>query len=232
MGIKNPIGKLIRHYKPSDSIPPLKIIGVIKDIVTQSPYKPIKQAMYVFAEENNQAYYKLRLNPDQNVSNNITTIENIFKTNFPNTPFSYEFVNAEYAKKFKSEVRIASLAKVFTLLAIFISCLGLFGLASYVAEQRTKEIGIRKILGASVKQLWGLLSKDFIILVLISLMLAFPIAYYLMSQWLQKFAYRTELSINIFLIAGFGALIITIITVSIQALKTINANPTNSLKAE
>ena len=121
---------------------------------------------------------------------------------------------------------------MFTLLAILISCLGLFGLASFVAEQRTKEIGVRKVLGASVKNLWMLLSKDFVQLVIISLLIATPIAYYVMSGWIQKFVYRTDISWWIFLVAGLGALTITLITVSFQSIKAALANPTNSLRTE
>ncbi|MBQ4820424.1 ABC transporter permease [Aquimarina sp. MMG016] len=234
MGIKNPIGKLIRDsdIDDPDPMPPLKIIGVIDDIIMQSPYSPVKQSMYVFDRYGNISFYNVRLNPEKSISKNLEIIEGVFKTNFPNVPFDYQFVDQEYAKKFKAEERIASLAKVFTGLAIFISLLGLFGLASFVAEQRTKEIGVRKILGASLSNLWMLLSKDFIKLVVIALFIAGPIAYYMMSQWLQKFSYRTDISWNIFLIAGLGALIITVITISIQAIKSVTANPVDSLRTE
>ncbi len=234
MGLKDPIGKYIRdsYSAPEDAEPPLKIIGIIKDMITQSPYRPIKQAMYVFDRHGNGSYYNVRLNPEKSVPNNLAIIEEVFKKNFPNIPFEYQFVDQEYAKKFRAEERVASLSKIFTILAIFISCLGLFGLASFVAEQRTKEIGIRKILGASVRNLWVLLSKDFITLVIISLLIASPVAYYIMSQWLQKFPYRTNISLTIFFLAGFGALFITCITVSIQAIRTVTANPANSLRTE
>ena len=174
----------------------------------------------------------LRLNPNKSVSSSLESIKTIFKKNFPDLPFDYEFVDEEYAKKFRSEERVASLARVFTLLAILISCLGLFGLASFVAEQRTKEIGVRKVLGASVANLWTLLSKDFIKLVIIALLIAVPIAYYIMHNWLQKFNYRTTVSWEVFLIAGCGALFITIITVSVQAIRAAIANPVNSLRTE
>ncbi len=233
MGLKNPIGKLLRDSDTGENVnPPLIIIGVIKDMIAQSPYEPVKQAMYVFDKNNNANYYNLRLHPDKSVSSSLSLIESVFKKNFPNLPFDYQFVDAEYAEKFISQERVASLAKVFTILAILISCLGLFGLASFVAEQRTKEIGIRKILGASISNLWVLLSKDFLTLVLVSLLIASPIAFYLMSQWLQKFPYRTEISPTVFLVAGFGALLITFITVSIQAIRAVTANPANSLRTE
>ena len=232
MGLTNPVGKNIRYENPDNTDKPMKIIGVIEDIITQSPYEPIKPAIYAFDYEGNIAFYLLRLDPNKSVSSSLGTIETIFKKNFPSIPFDYDFVDQEYAKKFRSEERVASLARVFTLLAILISCLGLFGLASFVAEQRTKEIGVRKVLGATVSNLWVLLSKDFIKLVLIALLIAVPIAYFAMNSWLQKFNYRTTVSWDVFLIAGCGALIITIITVSVQAIRAATANPVNSLRTE
>ncbi|WP_299118918.1 ABC transporter permease [uncultured Winogradskyella sp.] len=234
MNLTNPIGKFIRDsdIDDPDPEPPLKIVGVVEDMVVQSPYSPVKQAMYVFEKYGNIAFYNLRLNPEKSTSENLALIEGVFKKNFPNTPFDYQFVDEEYGKKFRSEERIASLARVFTALAIFISCLGLFGLASFVAEQRTKEIGVRKVLGASISQLWLLLSKDFITLVVVSLLVASPLAYYVMGQWLQKFSYRTTVGWDVFAIACFGALIITLITVSFQAIKAATANPVKSLRTE
>jgi len=232
MQIQNPIGKYIRDSDTENPETPLKIIGVVEDMIMQSPYSPVKQAMYAFEKYGNMAYYNVRLNPAKSTSENLALIEEVFKTNFPSTPFDYQFVDEEYGKKFRSEERVASLARVFTGLAIFISCLGLFGLASFVAEQRTKEIGVRKVLGASISQLWLLLSKDFITLVVIALLVASPIAYYVMSQWLQKFSYRTTVGWDVFAIACFGALIITLITVSFQAIKAASSNPVKSLRTE
>jgi len=188
--------------------------------------------LYVFDRQGNASYYNLRLNPDNSVATNLEIIESTFKQYFPNLPYKYDFIDEEYAKKFASEERVASLARVFTLLAILISCLGLFGLASFVAEQRTKEIGIRKVLGATVTNLWVMLSRDFVQLVIIALLIAAPIAYYVMSQWIQKFVYRTDISLWIFLAAGSGALIITLITVSFQSIKAALSNPTKSLRTE
>lgn len=232
MGLIDPIGKYIRDSDTEDPETPLKIIGVIEDMIVQSPYSPVKQAMYVFEKYGNTAFYNVRLNPKKSTSENLELIERVFKKNFPNTPFDFQFVDEEYGAKFSSEERIASLARVFTALAIFISCLGLFGLASFVAEQRTKEIGVRKVLGASISQLWLLLSKDFITLVVIALLIASPLAYYIMGQWLQKFSYRTSVGWDVFAIACFGALIITLITVSFQAIKAATSNPVKSLRTE
>ena len=232
MGLTNPVGMYLKDDDDEDPDPPMKIIGVVDDVITQSPYDPVKQGLYVFDREGNASYYNLRLNPKKSVAEDLKIVENTFKKNFPNLPFRYDFVDEQYAKKFASEERVASLAKVFTILAILISCLGLFGLASFVAEQRTKEIGVRKVLGATVTNLWVLLSKDFVQLVIISLLIATPIAYYAMHQWIQKFAYRAEISWWIFLMACTSALIITLVTVSFQAIKAALANPTKSLRTE
>lgn len=232
MGLKNPIGKIIRDSDTEDPGPPMTIIGVVEDLIVQSPYEPVKQQMYVFDKYNNSSYYNLRLNPTKSVTENLASIEQTFKNNFPNLPFQYDFVDSKYSEKFAAEERIASLARVFTILAILISCLGLFGLASFVAEQRNKEIGVRKILGATVTNLWLLLSKDFIWLVIIALLIASPLAYYFMQGWIEKFAYRTKISAWIFIAAWGGALFITIITVSFQAIKAAIANPVKSLRTE
>jgi len=232
MGLTDPIGKLLKYPTPNGSEIEIKIIGVVNDVITDSPYSPIQQQFYVFDRNDNNDYYNLRLNPDKSITENLSLIEKTLKQNFPNLPFSYEFIDEEYAKKFAAEERVASLAMVFTILAVIISCLGIFGLASYMAEQRKKEIGIRKVLGATINNLWLLLSKDFIMLVLIAILIAAPIAYMVMNGWLQKFIYRTEISWLIFISAGLGAIVITLITVSFQSIKAARANPTKSLSTE
>ncbi|MBX2828138.1 MAG: ABC transporter permease [Flavobacteriaceae bacterium] len=232
MGLENPIGKFIMDEDEEDPDPPMQIIGVVEDVIAQSPYEPVGAGFYVFDGSNNGSFYNVRLNPNKSVSENLSIIEKTFKGLFPDLPFRYDFVDEEYAAKFASEERVASLARVFTILAILISCLGLFGLASFVAERRTKEIGVRKVLGATVANLWILLSKDFIKLVVIALLVAIPLAFYFMTQWIQKFDYRTDISIWVFVAAGVGALAITLITVSFQSVKAALANPTKSLKTE
>ena len=167
-----------------------------------------------------------------NASEALRKVENVFKKYNPGSPFSYNFADEEYAKKFGTEERIAKLTTFFSILAVFISCLGLFGLASFVAEQRTKEIGIRKVLGASIANLWRMLSMDFVSLVVISCLISIPIAWYFMSGWLKDYKYHTEISWWIFASAGFGALIITLLTVSYQAIKAALMNPVRSLRAE
>ena len=150
----------------------------------------------------------------------------------PEETFNYKFADEEYANKFADEERVGKLAGFFAILAIFISCLGIFGMASFMAEQRTKEIGVRKVLGASVLSLWGLLSKDFVMMVLIALLIATPIAYYFMHNWLQNYEYRTTLAWWVFAAAGCGAMLITLITVSFQSIKAAVANPVDSLRSE
>jgi putative ABC transport system permease protein len=162
----------------------------------------------------------------------LSKIGAVCKTYSPSVPFSYAFADEEYAKKFSDEERIGKLSNFFAILAIFISCLGLFGMASFMAEQRTKEIGVRKVLGASVFNLWQLLSKEFVLLVFLSCAIAIPVAYYFLHEWLQKYEYRTEISWWIFAVAVIGALLITLITVSFQAIKAAIANPVRSLRTE
>lgn len=159
-------------------------------------------------------------------------IEAVVKKYNPAQPFDYQFADAEFARKFGDEERIGKLAAAFSILAIFISCLGLFGMASFMAEQRVKEIGVRKVLGASTINLWGLLSKDFIVLVALSLAIAMPVAYYSMYNWLQGYQYRSGMPWWLFAAAGAGALFITLLTVSWQSIKAAQANPVKSLKTE
>ena len=172
----------------------------------------------------------MKVNAASSMSEALPKIEAAFKKIIPAVPFDYKFVDEEYASKFSSEVRIGRLAGFFAILAVLISCLGLFGLVSFVAEQRTKEMGIRKVIGASAFTIWKMLSKDFVALVAISCLIAIPVAYYFLHEWLQKYQYRTELSWWIFLAATAGALFIALLTVSIQAIRAAVTNPVRSLR--
>lgn len=232
MGLTNPIGTFLKDDDEEDPNPPLKIIGVVQDMITQSPYEPVKQAVYAFDKDDNASFYNMRLNPDRSAGENLAVIERVFKEHFPNIPFQYDFIDQEYGKKFAAEERIGTLSGIFTALAILISCLGLFGLTSFVAEQRTKEIGVRKVLGASVFNVWNMLSKDFLKLVIISCFIAVPIAYFVMNGWLQEYPYRVILKWWIFALAMIGAMLVTVITVSFQAIKAARANPVKSLRTE
>ncbi|MET1258607.1 ABC transporter permease [Flagellimonas sp. DF-77] len=232
LGLENPVGMYIKDDDEEDPDPPLKIIGVVEDMIAQSPYEPVKQGMYVYDRFDNFSYYNLRLNPNKSASANIAVIERVFKEHFPDIPFEYQFVDEEYGEKFAAEERVGSLAGIFTALAILISCLGLFGLTSFVAEQRTKEIGVRKVLGATVFNVWNMLSKDFLKLVIISCFIAVPIAYYVMNGWLQEYPYRVILKWWIFGLAMLGAMGITVLTVSFQAIRAAKQNPVKSLRTE
>jgi len=226
MGLKNPVGENIRVGKRD-----YRVIGVVKDMVMSSPYESAKQTIYYITHED-FSYVIMRMNPDISAHDAIQKIEAACKVFSPSVPFSFQFADEAYAKKFSDEERIGKLASLFAILAIFISCLGLFGMATFTAEQRVKEIGVRKVLGASVFSLWRLLSRDFIYLVIISLCIATPVAYYFMGNWLQHYEYRTSMPWWVFLAAGAGAIIITLLTVSYQSIKAALANPTKSLKNE
>ncbi|GAB3557475.1 ABC transporter permease [Spirosoma fluminis] len=228
MGFKNPIGELVRRGSTSREY---KVIGVIKDMVKEDPFKPVNPSFFA-VEYANVNTINIRLAPQLSAHEALARVEQIFKTYSPDSPFDYKFVDDKYAQKFGTEERIGRLAGGFAILAILISCLGLFGLASFIAEQRTKEIGIRKVLGASVFNVWGLLSKEFVLLILVAFCLAAPLSYYVLSGWLQNYQYRTELSWWIFALAGAGALVITLLTVSFQAIKAALTNPVRSLRSE
>jgi len=226
MGIKNPLGEIIRFNDRNYTI-----IGIVKDMVMTSPYEPARQTLFYLSggDFDNMV---MRINPTLGNHKAINTLSSIFKKYSPSVPFIYKFVDDEYASKFDNEERIGKLAGAFAILAIFISCLGLFGMASFSAEQRIKEIGIRKVLGASVINLWSLLSGEFVVLVLITLLVAIPIAYYLMDHWLQNYQYRTGISWWVFAITGIGAILITLLTVSFQTIKAALTNPVNCLRTE
>jgi ABC-type antimicrobial peptide transport system permease subunit len=174
----------------------------------------------------------MRLNPGKSASASLKTIETTLKKYTPDVPFAYKFVDEDFGSKFSAEERIGKLSSYFAVLAVLISCLGLFGMASFVAEQRTKEIGIRKVLGASVVNLWKLLSTEFVLLVLLSCIIAAPLAYHYLSNWLTNYDYRINISWMVFVIASLLALLITLVTVSFQAIKAAMANPVKSLRTE
>ena len=229
LGFKNPVGEFIAEGNGTKR----QIIGVVDDIVAESPYEPVRMGFYWLQKNlNHLGQMNVKLNANISINNALSKIEAIFKKITPAAPFQYKFADEEYALKFSTEQKISKLATIFAVLAIFISCLGIFGLASYVAEQRTKEIGIRKVLGASVSNLWQLLSRDFVVLVVVSCFIATPVAYYFMQKWLLGYQYRTELSWWIFVASGLGSLLITLLTVSFQAIKTALAKPVISLRSE
>lgn len=227
MGFKNPIGEQVKAFGQQ-----YHIVGVVKDMVLQSPYEPVKPMFYYVDRYNRINYVITKINPNISTSAAIAKIQSVFAKYDPENPFDYRIGTVEFNNKFKEEEKVTKLASAFTGLAIFISCLGLFGMASFMAERRTKEIGVRKVLGATVFSLWRLLSKEFVILVLISILIATPISIYFMTDWLQNYQYHTTLSWWIFAITGLTALLITLLTVSYQSIRAAHINPVKSLRSE
>ncbi len=226
MNKKNIVGSIISGQGHK-----FTVVGVIKNFIYNDMYAPASPLM-LFADSSNANVMSVRLKEGASVPLALAKMETIFKNNNPGYPFDYSFVDQEFGKLFKTETLIGQLAEVFSVLAIFISCLGLFGLAAYTAEKRSKEIGIRKILGATVQGITGLISKDFLLLVCISCLIAFPIAWWMMHNWLENYKYRIQISWWIFLAAGLMAVLIALFTVSFQAIKAAVANPVKSLRSE
>ena len=226
MGLSSPVGETVKWFGD-----PLKVVGVVKDVIASSPYEPVAPTVY-YVNNDPGNYVIAKLNPTVSGSDAMATIEAVFTTFNPSQPFEYQFVDEAYARKFGNEQRIGKLATAFASLAIFISCLGIFGLASFVAEQRTKEIGVRKVLGASLFDLWKLLSRDFAALVVISSLVSIPMAYYLLTGWLDNYEYHTTLNWWVFVVTLAGTLIITLATVSYQTIRAAMVNPGRSLKSE
>lgn len=226
MGLKDPVGEIIRVGKRN-----LAVIGVVKDMVMESPYEPVKQSIFRIGS-GTMDHIIIHINPAVSAHDAVAKIEAACKTYSPYTPFAYRFADDAYTRKFAAEERIGSLASSFAVLAIFISCLGLFGMASFMAEQRVKELGVRKVLGASVFGLWGLMSKDFVVLIMIALCIAIPVSYYFMHGWLQHYTYRSGLPWWIFGLTALGVILLALLTVSYQSVKAALTNPVKSLRSE
>ena len=228
MQLDNPVNKMIR-FGVIDQ--PVRIIGVVKDALMSSPFsKP--QSTIFFYNSNRGRVITYRLKPAVNAQQALVTLTDIFNKYNPSVPYIYNFVDEAYSSKFKLEVLIGKLAGIFATLAIFISCLGLFGLVAYTAEQRKKEIGVRKTLGASISQIWLLLSKDFAVLLFISSFIAAPVAFYFLHNWLQQYEYRITISAWVFIATMLLSIIVALVTVSFQAIKAAIANPVKSLRTE
>lgn len=226
MGLENPIGKYLKKGNTTYTI-----VGIFKDFIYDSPYRDVSP-MLVSASKNWLLNMIIRTDEHRPMQQNLQTIAGILKKFNPAYPFNYQFVDERYAEKFNDQQQMAALSLIFSLLAISISCLGLFGLASYIAETRIKEIGIRKVLGASVSSVAGLLSKDFVKLVLIGVIIACPVAWWAMNKWLEDFAYRIDTQWWMFAVAGLAAVVIALLTVSGQAIRAAVANPVDSLRDE
>jgi putative ABC transport system permease protein len=225
IGFKDPVGQIVKLFGK-----PYTIVGVCADMVNNNPYDTAQNAIFVGGRYTGEMIVKIK--PANDPHKTLAAMAPVFKKYNPSSPFIFKFVDEAYAAKFEAEERIGNLAAVFTGLAIFISCLGLFGLAAFVAEQRTKEIGVRKVLGASIVNLWGLLSKEFLKLTGISILIAVPLSYYFMNKWLEGYIYHAPLSWWVFASAGAGIIVITMLTVSYQSLKAALMNPVKSLRSE
>lgn len=225
IGNKDIVGSTINFQDQT-----FNVIGVLKDFVFNNIYGKSDPILFYPKDDGN--YLNIRLKSNTDVAKSLSSIKEVFAKYNPGYPFEYKFADEQFEKYFKTETLIGELAGVFAALAILISCLGLFGLAAYTAEQRTKEIGVRKVLGASVQNLMGLLSKDFLKLVIISCVIAFPLAWWVMKNWLQDYEYRISIGWWVFAIAGLSAVLIALLTVSFQAIKAAVANPVKSLRTE
>jgi putative ABC transport system permease protein len=233
MGMDDPVGKVFTDVDEEGNKKWSRIIvGVVKDLVMENPYAPVRQTLYFYNPKVHMGQMTVRIAPAVSASVALPKIKDVFSAVAPSALFEYAFVDEEYARKFSDEERIGKLTGMFAGLAIVISCIGLLGLASYMAQQRTKEIGVRKILGASVPALWQLLSRDFIILVGIACCIAIPVGYHLMNQWLSTYEYHTNISWWMLILTAVGAVAITLITVSFQAIRAAKANPVKSLRSE
>ncbi|HVU55040.1 MAG TPA: ABC transporter permease [Puia sp.] len=224
--IKDPLNRMILWQGKK-----YRIIGVVGDALQYSPFERAHPTMF-FCKPNVQNYLIYRLAPTIKTQDALTQLAAVFSKYNPTVPYQYKFEDENYANKFRLEVLVGKLSGLFAGLAIFISCLGLLGLAAYVAERRTKEISIRKVLGASVSQLWILLSKDFLLLVLISCVVASPLTLYFLHNWLMKYEYRVSIGAGVFILAAVLAIALTIITISFQAMRAAMANPVEKLRSE
>lgn len=231
MGLQNPVGEQLTWTPGWTAGGTFTILGVVKDMVKGSPFEPTQPSI-IFVSENDLAWLYIKIKPSVSAHDALPEIHKAFTSIVPSAPFDYRFADEVYAEKFRSEERVGKLAGIFSLLAVLISCSGLFGLASFVAEQRTKEIGIRKIMGASIANLWRMLTGEFVRLVIISCVIAIPISFYFMDKWLMQYAYRMQVSWIVFASAVIGALIVTLLTVSYQAIRAAMTNPVESLRSE
>ena len=229
MRLKNPLNQELSFvWDPGTK---LRIVGVVENSIIESPYTPVNPLILITGRPF-ESYVIFRLAANLNTTEALARIEPIFQKFNPAFPFDYQFVDDAYSRKFKQEELIGKLAGVFAVLAVFIACLGLFGLAASLAEQRTKEVGIRKVLGASVASLWGLLSREFVGLVIVACLLASPLAAYFLNDWLSQFDYRISLNLWVFVLVGGLAILIALLTVSFQSIKAALMNPVTSLRSE
>ena len=231
IGFRDAVNKPLYYMNnfPSTDFTKYHVIGVVRDFNFNSLHDVVTPLVFLLEPQNGSIAFRVNT---ANIGNLISSIQQIYKRAAPGQPFRYSFMDADFNKTYRAEQKMAGLSITFSILAILIACLGLFGLITYAATQRTKEIGIRKVLGASISNVVTMLSKDFLKLVLIAALIAFPVGWWAMNKWLQSFAYRIHVSWWIFLVAGITAILIALITVSFQAIKAAVANPVESLRTE
>jgi putative ABC transport system permease protein len=222
------VGKILETLDQFGQRDRVEVVGVINNYNFQSLHSPISAMAVRPGSGDNLA---VRVQPGNHKAT-LEKLEQVWKSNLANIPFEYSFLDEDYENMFEKESRMSSIFTIFAILAILIACMGLFGLAAYTAEQRTKEIGIRKVMGASSSNVIGLLTKEFTRLVIISFIIASPIVWYFMKQWLSAFAYKTSMGVWPFIVAGIIALLIAWFTVSYQSIKAAVANPVDSLRDE
>jgi putative ABC transport system permease protein len=223
---ENPIGRKLTHWNGKTG----EIVGVLKDFHLHSLHRPI-EPLYIFLDKGNFSNIAIKIRT-AHIPAALDHIAGVMKKFSPSSPFSYSFFDEVFERAYFTERRMGRVFGAFAILGIFIACLGLFGLTAFAAEQRTKEIGIRKVLGASDSKIFLLLSKEFIKWVLLANLIAWPIAYFAMNKWLQNFAYRIQIGMAAFMISGITALLIAYLTVSYQSVKAARANPVDSLRYE
>jgi putative ABC transport system permease protein len=231
LGFADPLNKPLYYLDDFEKkiVKEYHIVGMVKDFNFNSLRQTVSPLVFFLGEERGSIVMRIKTD---NIKNLLAKIEHKWRSLAPSQPFSYSFMDDDFNALYEAESRVGTIALSFSILAIFIACLGLFGLVTYAAEQRTKEIGIRKVLGASVSNIVQLLSRDFLKLVLISAVVAFPLAWWAMHQWLQDFAYRIGIGWWVFAIAGVVAVLIALITVSFQAIKAALTNPVKNLRTE
>jgi putative ABC transport system permease protein len=228
MGLAHPVGEWVesRHWNKGR----FTILGVVKNMVMESPFEPARPT--IFSLQGNKRWLIVRINPQKSFQEALPKVEALFKKIAPAVPFEYKFVDEQYERKFWVEEQVGNLVSFFSGLAIFISCLGLFGLATFMAGRRRKEIGVRKVLGASWADISLLLSKDFMRLIVLSFVIASPLSSFVMHRWLEEYTYRINIGVGVFLMAGTGTLLITLLTVSFQTIKAALVNPVETLRSQ
>jgi len=230
MGMIDPIGKIVKWESDDQSIQ-FEVIGVINNMLVESPFDEVSPMIFTMSKSDMNCM-TLKLNPEKSVSASLMSVEEVFKKHIPSVPFDYRFTDQEHGKKFAAEEKMGNLSGVFAILAIIISSLGIFGMASFVAEQRKKEIGVRKVHGASVFDIWKMLAQGFALLVGISFLIAIPITFFTLSDWLEGFHYRIAIHWSVFAFAGLGALLITMITISHHVISAALSNPLRNLRSD